>query len=105
MKQSRVKFVWNDNYNMNCDIDELNKLGFVNSTYNNDLAPSYINQKGNIQVFFFDLEDESIKNESIDYKYSIMKLDEHGEYLTDVGQTSSFDEMLKLVKASEKGAN
>ena len=104
MKQSRGKFVWNDNYNMNCDIDELTKLGFVNSTYNNDLAPSYINQKGNIQVFFFDLEDETIKNESIDYKYSVMKLDEHGEYLKDVGQTSSFDEMLKLVKASEKGA-
>jgi hypothetical protein len=101
MKQSRVKFVWNDNYNMNCDIDELTKLGFVNSTYNNDLAPSYINQKGNIQVFFFDLEDESIKNESIDYKYSILKLDEHGEYLEDVGQTNTFNEMLKLVKAFE----
>ena len=101
MKQSRVKFVWNANYNMNCDIDELTKLGFVNSTYNNDLAPSYINQKGNIQVFFFDLEDESIKNESIDYKYSILKLDEHGEYLEDVGQTNTFNEMLKLVKAFE----
>ena len=26
MKQSKVKFVWNNNYNMNCDIDELNKV-------------------------------------------------------------------------------
>ena len=101
MKQSRVKFVWNDNYNMNCDIKELTKLGFVNSTYNNDLAPSYINKKGNVQVFFFDLEDESIKNESIDYKYSIMKLDEHGEYLKDIGLTNSFDEMVKLVRDAE----
>jgi len=101
MKQSRVKFVWNDNYNMNCDIKELTKLGFVNSTYNNDLAPSYINKKGNVQVFFFDLEDESIKNESIDYKYSILKLDEHGEYLKDVGLTNSFDEMVKLVRDAE----
>jgi len=101
MKQSRVKFVWNDNYNMNCDIEELTKLGFVNSTYNNDLAPSYTNKKGNVQVFFFDLEDESIKNESINYKYSIMKLDEHGEYLKDIGLTNSFDEMVKLVRDAE----
>ena len=101
MKQSRVKFVWNDNYNMNCDIEELTKLGFVNSTYNNDLAPSYINKKGNVQVFFFDLEDESIKNESIDYKYSILKLDKHGEYLKDIGLTNSFDEMVKLVRDAE----
>tara|TARA_R100000773_G_C4105513_1_gene48252 strand:- start:156 stop:416 length:261 start_codon:yes stop_codon:yes gene_type:complete len=86
---------------MNCDIKELAKLGFVNSTYNNDLAPSYINKKGNVQVFFFDLEDESIKNESIDYKYSILKLDEHGEYLKDIGLTNSFDEMVKLVRDAE----
>ena len=101
MKESRVKFVFNDNYNMNCDIDELTKLGFVNSTYNNDLAPSYINEKGNIQVFFFDLEDESIQNEKINYKYSIMKLDEDGEYLDDVGLANTFNEMLKLVKSYE----
>lgn len=101
MKQSRVKFVWNDNYNMNCDINELTKLGFINSTYNNDLAPSYTNKKGNIQVFFFDLEDESIKNEGINHKYSIMKLDDNEEYLEDIGTTNSFDEMVNLVKSSQ----
>ena len=101
MKQSIVKFVWNDNYNMNCDIDKLNKLGFINSTYNNDLAPSYTNKKGNIQVFFFDLEDESIKQEGIEHKYSVMKLDDNGEYLEDVGIANSFDEMVSLVKSAE----
>jgi hypothetical protein len=101
MKQSRVKFAFNDNYNMNCDIDELKKLGFKNSSYHNDLAPSYTNSKGNIQVYFFDLEDESIKNEGIEYKYSILKLDEHGEYLDDIGQVNTFDEMVKLVKKNE----
>ena len=101
MKQSRVKFAFNDNYNMNCDIDELKKLGFQNSSYHHDLAPSYTNSKGNIQIYFFDLEDESIKNEGIECKYSILKLDEHGEYLDDVGQVDTFEEMIKLVKASE----
>ena len=98
MKQSKVKFVWNNNYNMNCDIDELNRLGFINSTYNNDLAPSYMNKKENIQVFFLDLEDPSVKNEKIDYKFSIMKLDEHGEYSKTIGTTNSFNEMVELVK-------
>ena len=101
MKQSRVKFAFNDNYNMNCDIDELKKLGFQNTSYHNDLAPSYTNSKDNIQVYFFDLEDESIKNEGIEYKYSILKLDEHGEYLDDIGQVNTFDEMVKLVKENE----
>ena len=101
MKQSIVKFVWNDNYNMNCDIEELKKLGFINSTYNNDLATSYTNKKGNIQVFFFDLEDESIKQEGIEHKYSILKLDDNGEYLEDVGIANSFDEMVSLVKSAE----
>ena len=101
MKQSKVKFVWNNNYNMNCDIDELNKLGFINSTYNNDLAPSYMNKKENIQVFFLDLEDPSVKNEKIDYKFSIMKLDEHGEYSKTIGTTNSFDEMVEMVKTNQ----
>ena len=56
MKQSRIKFGSNDNYNMNCDVDELKNLGFVNSTYHHNTAPSYMNKKGNIQVFFFDDE-------------------------------------------------
>ena len=29
------------NYNLGCDIKELEKLGFVNSSFHHDLAPSY----------------------------------------------------------------
>ena len=90
-----------DNYNMNCDTKELDKLGFVCSSYNNDLAPSYMNKKENIQIFFFDLESDEMKAESIEYKFSLMKLDEHGEYSSDIGQTNSFDEMLEMVKNNE----
>ena len=39
-------------------------------------------------------EKESVKG-------SILKLDEHGEYLSDVGQTDTFEEMLSMVKSSE----
>ena len=101
MTNTKVKWHNTNDYDLGCDIKELEKLGFVNSSYHNDLAPSYTNSKGNIQVYFFDLEDESIKNEGIEYKYSILKLDEHGEYLDDIGQVNTFDEMVKLVKENE----
>jgi hypothetical protein len=101
MKESKVKWHGQDNYNMNCDIEELEKLGFENSSWHNDLAPSYTNKKGNIQIFFFDLESDEMKAEESKFKYSLMKLDEHGEYLKDIGQTNSFDEMIELVKKNE----
>nr|BAR27836.1 hypothetical protein [uncultured Mediterranean phage uvMED] len=101
MKESKVKWHGQDNYNMNCDIEELEKLGFICSSYNNDLAPSYMNKKENIQIFFFDLESDEMKAEESKFKYSLMKLDKHGEYLKDIGQTNSFDEMIELVKKNE----
>ena len=102
MKESKVTWHGQDNYNMNCDIEELEKLGFKNSSWHNDLAPSYINKKENIQIFFFDLDDDEMKAEGKKFKQSLMKLDEHGEYLNDIGQTNSFNEMIELVKKNEK---
>lgn len=96
-----VKWHGKDDYNMNCNIKDLEEKGFVCSSYNNDLAPSYMNKKENIQVFFFDLESEEMKNENIKYKFSIMKIDEHREFEIDLGQTNSFDEMLSIVKNNE----
>lgn len=101
MKESKVNWHGQDNYNMNCDIEELEKLGFICSSYNNDLAPSYMNKKENIQIFFFDLESDEMKAEERKFKYSLMKLDEHGEYSSDIGQTNSFNEMIELVKKNE----
>jgi len=101
MKESKVKWHGQDNYNMNCDIEELEKLGFENSSWHNDLAPSYTNKKGNIQVFFIDLNDSEMKAEEMKYKFSLMKLDECGDYSNSIGQTNSFDEMIELVKKNE----
>ena len=36
------------------------------------------------------------------YKFSVMKLDEHGEYSETIGTTNSFEEMLKMVKDNEE---
>jgi len=100
MTNTKVKW-FNEDYDLGCNIKDLEKLGFSNSSYHNDLGPSYMNKKENIQVFFLDLEDPSIKNEKIDYKFSIMKLDEHGEYSKTIGTTNSFDEMVEMVKKNQ----
>ena len=100
MTNTKVKW-FNEDYDLGCNIKDLEKLGFSNSSYHNDLGPSYMNKKENIQVFFLDLEDPSIKNEKIDYKFSIMKLDENGEYSKTIGTTNSFDEMVEMVKKNQ----
>ena len=41
-------------------------------------------------------------SEKMTYKFSVMKLDEHGEYSETIGTTNSFEEMLKMVKKGEK---
>jgi hypothetical protein len=92
----------NEDYNIGCNIEDLEKLGFKNSSYHNDLAPSYLNKKENIQVFFLDPNHSDIINEGINYKFSIMKLDEHGEYSKTIGTTNSFNEMIEMVKTNEE---
>ena len=47
-------------------------------------------------------DSKEMKAESIKYKFSLMKLDEHGEYSEDIGTTNSFEEMLTMVKKGEK---
>jgi hypothetical protein len=100
MKNTTVKW-HNEDYNLNCSIEDLEKLGFTCSSYNNDLAPSYMNKKENIQIFFLDPNHNDIINEKIDYKFSVMKLDEHREYEKTIGTTNSFDEMVKMVKSNQ----
>jgi hypothetical protein len=102
MKNSVVNWHGCENYNMNCNIEDLKKRGFECSSYNNDLAPSYTNKKGNIQVFFIDLNSDEMKAEKMTYKFSVMKLDNHGEYQVHIGTTNSFEEMLKMVKDNEE---
>ena len=101
MQTDKIKWHGYDNYNLNCTFKDLEENGFVNSSYHNDLAPSYMNKKKNIQVFFIDVESDEMKAESLNYKFSIMALDEHGEYEKSIATTSDFDSMLKIVKMFE----
>ena len=101
------KITWHgyENYNLNCTFKDLKKNGFTNSSYHHDLAPSYMNKKKNIQVFFIDVESKEMIAEGVNYKFSIMGLDEHGEYEKSIASTDDFNSMLKIVKAFEEDNN
>ena len=100
MNNTTVKW-HNEDYDLGCNIEDLERLGFVNSSYHNDLAPSYMNKQENIQVSFLDPNHNDIINEGIKYKFSVMKLDEHREYESTIGTTNSFDEMVEMVKSNQ----
>jgi len=100
MTNTKVKW-HNEDYDLGCDVSKLNELGFNNSSYHNDLAPSYMNKKENIQIFFLDPNHSDIINEGIDYKFSVMKLNEQSEYDRTIGTTNSFDKMVEMVKSHE----
>ena len=102
METTKIKWLGNNNYNLNCDIKELEKLGYWNSSYKNDIAPSYISKDKRIHIFFFDLEDEGVKAEKIDYKFSAFNLDKDTEYESDIGLFNNFEDMMKVIK---KGQN
>jgi len=95
-KISIVRHAWNENYSINCDIDDLRKLGFENVSFGDDLAPSW--QLGNAQVFFNDLTDPDIKQANILHKFTVVVLNDDNEYEREFGVTNDFETMLGLVK-------
>lgn len=102
METTKIRWLGNNNYNLNCNIKELEKLGYWNSSYTNDVAPSYLSKDGKVQIFFFDLKDEGIKAEKINYKFSVLKLDENTEYESDIGVFNNFENMMKKLNKGEK---
>ena len=46
-----TKVKWhNEDYDLGCDVSKLEELGFTNSSWKDDIAPSYSNDK--MQIFF-----------------------------------------------------
>lgn len=103
MKNTIVKWQ-NDNYDLGCNIKELEKLGFVNSSYHHDVAPSY-ELKDKIQIFFADLNDEGIKYEGIKTKFIINKIDQKTGDLIHIFSTNNFKEVLRIVSFSKSLSN
>ena len=92
-----TKVKWHsEDYDLGCDVSKLEKLGFKNSSWKDDIAPSYSNDK--LQIFFlnknkFDehkgrskfsvnkiLDDETIETiYETDYFYKVLHLAEEGK--------------------------
>ena len=97
MNNTKVKW-FDEDYDLNCDVSKLEELGFTNSTWKDDIAPSYSNDK--LQIFF--LNRKKFKDHEGRSKFSINKIDEHGEFVQHLYETDYFYKVLQLAKLSEE---
>jgi hypothetical protein len=50
-KMTNTKIKWfNEDYDLGCDVSKLEELGFTNSSWKDDIAPSFANDK--MQIYF-----------------------------------------------------
>ena len=95
MSNTMCKWHNTKNYNLGCDIKELEKLGFVNSSFHHDLAPSY-EIENKIKIFFIDTNTDEMKAESQKCKFVINKIINNDE-LKHIYSTNDFNEVLNIV--------
>ena len=97
MNNTIVKW-FNEDYDLGADISKLEELGFKNSSWKDDIAPSYSNHK--LQIFF--LNRRKFKEHEGRSKFSINKIDESGETLKYLYETDYFYKVLQLAELSNK---
>jgi len=100
MINTKVKWHNTNNYDLGCDIKKLEEIGFVNSSYHHDLAPSY-ELKNKLKIFFIDTSTNEMKAESQDCKFVINKVNQDDE-LKHIFSTNNFDEVLRLSKFAKE---
>jgi hypothetical protein len=95
MSNTTCKWHNTKNYNLGCDIKELEKLGFVNSSFHHDLAPSY-EIENKIKIFFIDTNTDEMKSESQKCKFVINKIINNDE-LKHIYSTNDFNKVLSII--------
>jgi hypothetical protein len=97
MNNTKVKW-HNEDYDLQCDVSKLEELGFENSSWKDDIAPSYASD--NMQIYFLNRNKfEEHKGRS---KFSIIKINEHGEFVQHLYETDYFYKVLQLAKLSNE---
>ena len=99
MKNTTVKW-FNENYDLGCNIKELEKLGFTNSSWKDDIAPSYSTDK--IQIYF--LNPKEFKEHENRGKFSINKI-LNDESIKGIYETNNFKEVLRIVSFAKSLSN
>lgn len=97
MNNTKVKW-HNEDYDLQCDVSKLEELGFENSSWKDDIAPSYAND--NMQIYF--LNRNKFEEHEGRSKFSIIKINEHGEFVQHLYETDYFYKVLQLAKLSNE---
>jgi len=92
---TKVKW-FDEDYDLGCDVSKLEKLGFTNSSWKDDIAPSYSNDK--MQIFFLNKNKfDEHKNRS---KFSVNKILDN-ENIETIYETDYFYKVLQLAEESK----
>lgn len=104
MNNTLINWLGNPKYNLNCDIKELKKRGFENSSWKHNLAPSFITKDKKFEVFFIDTDDKEMKVEGQNKKFIInrIKTNKGEEVLEHILSTNDFNEMLTTIESYSK---
>ena len=101
MINTKIKWHNTSNYDLGCDIKKLEEMGFVNSSYHHDLAPSY-EIENKLKIFFIDTSTDEMKAESQNCKFVINKIINKDDDLKHIYSTNNFDEVLRLAKFAKE---
>ena len=96
---TNTKIKWhNEDYDLGCNIEDLEKLGFTNSTWKDNIAPSYSN--GKIEIFF--LQPKKEKEHEGRCKFSINKITKDHDFIKHLYETNHFYKVLQLAQLSNE---
>jgi len=96
MTNTKVKW-HNEDYDLGCDISKLKDLGFQNSSWKDDIAPSFANDK--MQIYF--LNRNTFDEHKSRSKFSINKILDD-ETIETIYETDDYNKVLQLAKLSNE---
>jgi hypothetical protein len=96
MTNTKVKW-FNEDYDLGCDVSKLEELGFSNSSWKDDIAPSFANDK--MQIYF--LNRNTFDEHKSRSKFSINKILDD-ETIETIYETDDYNKVLQLAKLSNE---
>ena len=96
MTNTKVKW-HNEDYDLQCDVSKLEELGFQNSSWKDDIAPSFASDK--MQIYF--LNRNTFDEHKSRSKFSINKILDD-ETIETIYETDDYNKVLQLAKLSNE---
>tara|TARA_R110000822_G_scaffold165580_1_gene306081 strand:+ start:299 stop:604 length:306 start_codon:yes stop_codon:yes gene_type:complete len=96
MTNTKVKW-FNEDYDLGCDVSKLEELGFSNSSWKDDIAPSFASDK--MQIYF--LNRNTFDEHKSRSKFSINKILDD-ETIETIYETDDYNKVLQLAKLSNE---